>query len=733
MTISHRIWVLTLLPIILLIGFFGWLLFGLLSDEARTQRLMLGASTMDAVSGLTSSVQIERGRSAQFLSSKGAQYHDELTAQRAQTEASRGKFAETTRAEILAQLRPNETEAVNAAAAALEGLNGLRDDISNQRLTAGESTARYSALVDKLIAISLVIVRDADQAQAKDVALAFNFLQSAGEHAARTRGIGAGGLSAGSFTTERLARLAGETSQESELIKLFDLYAPAGLRSAFAGKVKTAAFTDVDRYSQIILAAEAGKEVKDVDGKQWFQAATARVDVLRNAQDELLQSLVAQIAAAHSQTILKLLIASLVAFIVIGAIAGLAIATMRSISRPIRAMASTMSRLAVGDHAIEIDALDRKDEIGEMAKAVLVFRDAARQKVKREKQVEEERRRLDDEHKSEETGAIERERSLVTSSIGASLAKLAAKDLSYRIVADLPPAYRQLQTDFNTAMEQLEDAVIGFAGSVQAIESGSRQIAGAADDLSHRTETQAASLEQTAAAVNEITASVNAGAESSNYARKVVALAKDDADRSGVIVGKAMVAMDNIAKSSQEISQIIVVIDEIAFQTNLLALNAGVEAARAGETGRGFAVIASEVRALAQRSAEAAKEIKGLISTSSSQVSEGVVLVGEAGETLKRIVAQVVDLNNVVSTVAAGVKERSIALGEVNAAVHQMEELTQRNAAVAEETTAASHQLQEESERLIQLIARFRIGDSVAHASSTDAETEEESTLPEVA
>jgi methyl-accepting chemotaxis protein len=600
-------------------------------------------------------------------------------------------------------------------------------------VTAAESTSRYSELIDKLIAISLVVVRDADQAQAKDVALAFNFLQSAGEHAGRSRAIGAGGLSAGSFTTERLARLSGETSQESELIKLFDLYAPADLRSAFAEKAKTTAFTDVDRYLQLILATEAGKEVKGVDGKQWFEAATARLDVLRSAQDELLRNLVAQIAAAHSQTIVELLIACASAFIVIGAIAALAIATMRSISRPIRAIAATMSRLAVGDHAIEIDALGRKDEIGEMAKAVLVFRDSARQKVEREKQVEEERRRLEEEHKRLETGAIERERSLVMSSIGASLAKLAAKDLSYRIVEDLPAAYRQLQTDFNAAIEQLEDAVIGVAGSIQAIESGSRQIAGAADDLSHRTETQAASLEQTAAAVNEITATVNAGAESSNHARKVVALAKDDAEKSGVIVGKAMVAMDNIAKSSREISQIIVVIDEIAFQTNLLALNAGVEAARAGETGRGFAVIASEVRALAQRSAEAAKEIKDLISTSSSQVSEGVLLVGEAGQTLKRIVAQVIELNNVVSTVAAGVKERSIALGEVNAAVHQMEELTQRNAAVAEETTAASHQLQEESERLIQWIARFRVGETSAARGSTGAATEEESTLPEVA
>jgi hypothetical protein len=294
MTISHRILVLTILPIVLLIGFFGWLLFDLWSDEARMQRLMLGASTMDVVTGLTSSVQIERSRSAQFLGAKGAQYRDELMAQRHLTDVNRNEFVEATRADTLARLQPNEADAVKAAAAAIEGVNGLRDDISNQRLTTAESTSRYSELVDRLIAISLVIVRDADQAQAKDAALAFNFLQSAGEHAGRARAIGAGGLSAGSFTTERLSRLSGETSQESELIKLFELYASPDVRSAFAEKAKTAAFTDVDRYSQIILAAEAGKEVKGVDGKQWFDAATARVETLHSVQEELLRGLVAQ-------------------------------------------------------------------------------------------------------------------------------------------------------------------------------------------------------------------------------------------------------------------------------------------------------------------------------------------------------------------------------------------------------------------------------------------------------
>ena len=235
--------------------------------------------------------------------------------------------------------------------------------------------------------------------------------------------------------------------------------------------------------------------------------------------------------------------------------------------------------------------------------------------------------------------AIERERAIVANSIGVGLNKLAAKDLTYRMSSDIPEAYRKLQTDFNAAIGQLEEAMQGVTDSTNAIHSGTEEISTAADDLSRRTEQQAASLEETAAALEEITSTVKKSAEGATHARQVVAAADEDAKKSALVVRQAVEAMDAIAKSAQQISQIIGVIDEIAFQTNLLALNAGVEAARAGDAGRGFAVVASEVRALAQRSAEAAKEIKGLITASTRQVESGVKLVGETGESLERIMA----------------------------------------------------------------------------------------------
>jgi methyl-accepting chemotaxis protein len=249
--------------------------------------------------------------------------------------------------------------------------------------------------------------------------------------------------------------------------------------------------------------------------------------------------------------------------------------------------------------------------------------------------------------------------------------------------------------------------VIGTNG--QGIRTGSDEIANASDDLSRRTEQQAASLEETAAALDEITATVKKTADGASQVSKVVTEARSEAQRSGQVVSDAVAAMGQIEASSLQITQIIGVIDEIAFQTNLLALNAGVEAARAGEAGRGFAVVASEVRSLAQRSAEAAKEIKGLISASSTQVGQGVTLVGDAGRALASIVGKVGEIDALISEISASASEQATGLTQVNSAVNQMDQVVQQNAALVEQATAASHALRGEAAELERLLARFRV------------------------
>ncbi len=316
---------------------------------------------------------------------------------------------------------------------------------------------------------------------------------------------------------------------------------------------------------------------------------------------------------------------------------------------------------------------------------------------------------------------VKREAANAVNALGAGLTKLAGKDLTYRISDDLPDAYTKLKGDFNAAVEQLESAIGAVSGSAEAIHSGTQEISSAADDLSRRTERQAASLEETAAALDEITATVKKSAEGARHAQSVVLAADENAKQSALVVQETIAAMDAIAKSAQQINQIIGVIDEIAFQTNLLALNAGVEAARAGDAGRGFAVVASEVRALAQRSADAAKEIKALISASNVQVDHGVKLVGETGKSLERIMAQVGDISDVVSQIATGASEQALGLDQVNATVNEMDRVTQQNATMVEETTAAAHSLSQEMSQLYDFIGKFQIG-RVRQERMTDME-----------
>jgi methyl-accepting chemotaxis protein len=370
-----------------------------------------------------------------------------------------------------------------------------------------------------------------------------------------------------------------------------------------------------------------------------------------------------------------------------------------------------MTALASGENDVALPDVASADEVGGMARAVQVFKQNAVERVRLEAealanrgQTEIERERV-----AAERAKAADEQAEVVRRLGAGLKDLAGGNLTVRLGEGFTPTYAQIRDDFNEAIDRLKTTVLSVVESAGAIHTGTQEISAASDDLSQRTEQQAASLEETAAALDEITVTVKKSAEGAVHARQVVIAADGDAKKSAAVVRQAVEAMDGIAKSSQQIEQIIGVIDEIAFQTNLLALNAGVEAARAGEAGRGFAVVASEVRALAQRSADAAKQIKALILASTTQVNDGVKLVAATGASLERIVTQVADINNIVGEIAAGAKEEASALEQVNGAINQMDQVTQQNATMVEETTAASHSLSQETDQLAGLVGQFRV------------------------
>jgi methyl-accepting chemotaxis protein len=425
---------------------------------------------------------------------------------------------------------------------------------------------------------------------------------------------------------------------------------------------------------------------------------TTRLDTVRAAQE------------ATAANALTALFVGLGAALLIAVGAGWVLS--RGIGQPVLSMIGYMRRLIGGDTAFEVPCVARKDEFGEMGRAVIAFRDAAIEKTRLEAEALAQREAADSERARNQAAADKagREQALVVSALAEGLDHLTRGDLTYSLTQSFPDEYVKLQTDFNNAITQLKDAMGVVVANVSAIRSGSGEISQAADDLSRRTEQQAASLEETAAALDEITATVNRTASGARQASDTVQAAKGDAETSGAVVRDAVTAMGAIEKSAQEISQIIGVIDEIAFQTNLLALNAGVEAARAGDAGRGFAVVASEVRALAQRSAEAAKEIKVLISASTNQVNSGVSLVGQTGQALERIVGRVAEIDGLVSEIAASAQEQATGLQQVNTAVNQMDQVTQQNAAMVEQSTAASHSLSQEAESLAASVSRFQIG-----------------------
>ncbi|KQT64464.1 MULTISPECIES: globin-coupled sensor protein [unclassified Aureimonas] len=301
---------------------------------------------------------------------------------------------------------------------------------------------------------------------------------------------------------------------------------------------------------------------------------------------------------------------------------------------------------------------------------------------------------------------------------GAAFQKLRSGDLGARAPSDLSGSFGAMAETYNDAVAALEEVLGQVVQSVGTISDGLSEISVASNDLSQRTEQQAASLEETVAALSEVTRGINQTAGSAGEAQATAAAAQKNAEKGGEIVGRAVEAMSQIEQSSDKIGQIIGVIDEIAFQTNLLALNAGVEAARAGEAGRGFAVVAQEVRGLAQRSAEAAKEIKTLISASAAQVGRGVELVSASGRSLEEILAGVSEMNRVVSDIARTAREQSLSLKEVSTAADQMDKVTQQNAAMVEETTAAAQHLASETETLSQLTLRFNLATSARSTRS---------------
>ncbi|MBB4438483.1 MULTISPECIES: methyl-accepting chemotaxis protein [Rhizobium] len=389
----------------------------------------------------------------------------------------------------------------------------------------------------------------------------------------------------------------------------------------------------------------------------------------------------------------------------------LAFYAIRLSVKPLQALTASVHSISAGDLEGTIPCVEKKNEFGDIGRALALFRDSARARRDLETQAAEQRALSDAERARNDADkrSLDGQIDFAVNQLAAGLGRLSQGDVSQTIGTPFVGRLEQLRVDFNASLLRLQDTLSGIRDSAATIQRNSGAVSVSAGELSKRTEAQAANLEETAAAVEEITVTVRSSAERAREANNVVAATKKTADNSGAVVGDAVAAMDRIEQASQRIEQIIEVIDDIAFQTNLLALNAGIEAARAGEAGKGFAVVAQEVRELAQRSADAAREIKSLIETSSREVTAGSELVQKTGSVLASISQEIIAISGHVETIATASRDQSAALQEVNGSVNAMDQMTQKNAAMVAETTQASRLLAGEADTLMALIERFRI------------------------
>ncbi len=554
-----------------------------------------------------------------------------------------------------------------------------------------------------------------------------------------------------------LAILASEVGKATETLAALEATGGAQTLRARIGQLKlvlsdyAATAEAYIKHQQQVRELQVNKIAPQI---MQMQATIAKAraqlqDAFGGARNSTESSIASTVTIQEIIAALALLIGGLIAFFL-----------ARGVSNPITALTQSMRELAAGNFGVVLPGLARKDE-GNIARAVDEFKIKAAEKAQREaaEKAEQDRRaeaerqaalaKMADEFQTAvgdivqaaaagdfsrrvalegKTGLVLNVGTLINGlcdnvaqalrDLVQMLAALAEGDLSERIVSEYRGDFATLKNNANATAERIGQTIAEIKRAAQEVTSASAEISGSTTDLSQRTEEQAASLEETSASMEEIAATVKKNAENAQQANQSTAKARNIADRSGKVVADAVSAMAQIATSSGKIADIIGVIDEIARQTNLLALNAAVEAARAGDAGRGFAVVASEVRTLAQRSSQAAKDIKDLINNSSGQVQQGVELVNKTGSALDEIAAAIKEIAELVSDIAGASLEQSNGVDQVNKALTQMDEVTQRNAALVEENAATAKTLEQQAKVMDERVGYFRLAHGHAAASA---------------
>jgi methyl-accepting chemotaxis protein len=716
--IPVRIAVACLLPLLAFAGIAGKELLDRRSLAADMDAIGIVAQAAPMIAAVVHELQKERGATVGYIDSREESLATLMRNQRPMTDKVLATWNQ--RVAEYEQSYPNTKFAKN-----LDIAKKRLAELPNMRKAIDESTSDSQKVMEIMVSgvAGLLNVIDAMDDMTENGRIihqsqALVALMRRKEYTAQGRGWGMIGFGSGQFIPQMYQAFMRSQNLADAFTTIFSRAATQAQIDFVNNSINTQARDAMLKMRQAAALSPYRGNAGNVTVADWMDATTKFIDGLKIAEDRILNDFAATVQEVASEArwgFWNLLMVLLGLLAITCAVCWFVVL---SITRPVGQLVDTMATLAQGKNDIEVPGTERGDELGHMARAVLVFRDAAIEKDRLEATSADQQKAAETERQRNEAAraAAAAQVKHVVDALGEGLEQLAKGALTYRITAEFADEYKKVQNDFNAAIAQLQETVGAIVTSVREVSNASAEISTSTTDLSQRTEEQAASLEETSASMEQISATVKQNAENAQQANQFAVGTREVADRGGEVVAEAVKAMSRIEESSRKISDIIGVIDEIARQTNLLALNAAVEAARAGEAGRGFAVVASEVRSLAQRSSQAAKDIKDLIVNSSGQVQEGVELVNRAGTSLNEILASIKKVAGIVSDIAAASAEQATGLEQVGKALTQMDEVTQQNSALVEENAATAKTLEHQARAMDERVAFFRIDGNAAVA-----------------
>jgi methyl-accepting chemotaxis protein len=750
--IAGRIAIATILPLLAFAGFAAKGLLEKWSTYQSVSRVVVVIESVPSVSNLVHQLQRERGASATFVASKGQTLGDVMRNQRTSTDKAIAEWQGRVGDIDASTLGPGFGRALDQVKPAIVDISNVRRDIDALSITGPKAVTYFSSTIANLIGLIEAAGELSDDLRINQRSRAFVAIVKRKELAGQERATASGAFAAGDFAPDVHRNFLRLLALQEAQMSAFEKDATKAEIDAVAGVLKGAVVDELGRMRTIAAAAPFDKAaVKSVAAPDWFSTITQYIDLLKTAEDRVAAEFLSATHAVADEDRSAFYGIAAVSTAVLLLVLTMTIVVVRSITRPIARLLPTMSELAKGNHGVEVADTERGDEIGEMAKAVMVFREAGIENTRLQAQTKEQESRSLRERAAAEAkimadldaavgglvkaamagdfsqrvplegkqGTIRNladamntmceNMGKVMNDLVTMLSSLAEGDLMQRISGSYQGMFGTLKDRANTTAETLSTTVSGITAAVKEVTNAAAEISTSTTDLSQRTEEQAASLEETSASMEEMSGTVKSNAENAQRANQLAAGAREVADRGTAVVADTVEAMGRIEKSSSKITDIIGVIDEIARQINLLALNAAVEAARAGEAGRGFAVVASEVRSLAQRSSQAAKDISDLIGKSSAQVKDGADLVNRTGESLKEIVDAIRKVADIVGDIATASAEQSTGIDQINKALTQMDEVTQQNSALVEENAATAKTLEEQAEAMTRQVTFFRI------------------------